>query len=335
MNKGFTLIETLVAISILGIISVALFSIIPSLYEADRYAIQQTSAVDEARRGIKVMLREIREARSGQDGSYMIEHASGNKLIFYSDIDQDDKTERIRYFLGDVSGSENIQDVVNYDDGGNSLVVFENFTFGQINSAQLQIGVEGDLGSSSEYIDITIDGYNMGRFCDSYNDCQDCAGYFQDIKSFDVIDYILDDRLEIWLDSRYNVNDFCDWQHNNHSFIGNLVLTLVQEVVGSDNQFQKGTIDPTNDLIPEYDLEEEKLSIISNYVQNKIDTPQKNVFYYYDVDGNEIENPQENLEKISLIKLKLIINVNQNIKPNDYYLESKVKLRALQLDDEQ
>jgi len=335
MNKGFTLIETIVAIFVIGVITTALFSIIPTLYETDRYAVQQTSAVDEARRGMKIMLRELREMRAGQDGSYMIESASDTEIVFYSDIDQDEKTERVRYFLGEISDNEQHLECVSYSDGGQCTVVFDDFSEGEITNAQLRIGSEGDLGASNEEIDIYLDGTYVGRLCNYSGECTDCVGYFQDIQNYDVDAYIQDRRLEVRLDASYRVNDFCDWKYSNHSFIGDLTLSWDQEIAGFDQKFQKGIIEPTDDLVPEYVLEEEEVSSLSHYVQNQIDTPSKKVFTYYDIEGNEITDPQDNLERISLIGIKLIINVNSERKPNDYYLESKVKIRALSLDDEE
>ncbi len=329
------MVEMMIAIFIFSVITTALFSIIPSLYKIDRYALQQTSAVDEARRGMKTMLRELREAGSGENGAYMIELAMPNELIFYSDIDQDNKIERIRYFLGEISTNEIEQDIVNYDDGGNGVVVFSDFLQGDLNGAQLQIGVEGDLGSSNENIGLVIDGNSVNSFCTQSSSCSDCTGYFQDIKIIDVTEYAQDDYMEIWLNSSSRVNDFCDWQHTNHSFIGNLTLSIDQEVAGFDQEFQKGVIEPSDDIIPEYILDNEAISAISHYIQNRVDSPTKSVFYYYDRNGDEVLNTQDNLEQISLIKLKLIVNVDSGTKPNDYYLESKVKLRSLSLDDEE
>ena len=45
------------------------------------------------------MVKEIREARPADNGAYPLELADDQEFIFYSDIDQNDKTERVRYFL--------------------------------------------------------------------------------------------------------------------------------------------------------------------------------------------------------------------------------------------
>jgi hypothetical protein len=49
------------------------------------------------------MIREIRKARSGDDGSWPLVQTTDNTFIFYADVNGDNRTERIRYFL---SGTE-------------------------------------------------------------------------------------------------------------------------------------------------------------------------------------------------------------------------------------
>lgn len=97
--KSFTLIETLITIAIFSILVGAVSSSIVMLYRTHGYSFQQSSAIDEARRGIETMVKEIREAKSGDDGSYIIGKADDFEFIFYSDIDKDEATERVRYFI--------------------------------------------------------------------------------------------------------------------------------------------------------------------------------------------------------------------------------------------
>jgi prepilin-type N-terminal cleavage/methylation domain-containing protein len=97
--KGFTLIEMLITIFIFLLAIGAIFGIASHLYKTNDYIFQQSQAIGEARRGIETMVKEIREAREGDDGSYIIEEAQDFEFIFYSDIDNDQETERVRYFL--------------------------------------------------------------------------------------------------------------------------------------------------------------------------------------------------------------------------------------------
>ena len=63
MTKSFTLVETLIAIFIFFVIMVGLSSSVVWLYRTHSYTWQQALAVDEARRGIETMVKEIREAK--------------------------------------------------------------------------------------------------------------------------------------------------------------------------------------------------------------------------------------------------------------------------------
>jgi len=99
IQLGFSLIEALVTIFIFALIIISLNSFILSGYRAYYYNFQQTAAINEARRGIETMIKEIREAKTGDDGAYPLIEAGDSEFIFYSNIDSDSATERVRYFL--------------------------------------------------------------------------------------------------------------------------------------------------------------------------------------------------------------------------------------------
>lgn len=99
MHKGLTLIETGLAISVFLLGIVAVFSLVEFGYFGKDYTFQQALSIEEARRGVETMLKEIREARSGEDGSFAIANAEGFEFSFFSDIDTDGETEKVRYFL--------------------------------------------------------------------------------------------------------------------------------------------------------------------------------------------------------------------------------------------
>lgn len=101
MNKGFTLTETLVAIIIFSILFIGAGEMVISLYKTHEYTFQQSLAIEEARKGIHAMIKEIREGRMGDDGAYLIACAEDYQFCFYSDIDKDEDVEKVRYFLED------------------------------------------------------------------------------------------------------------------------------------------------------------------------------------------------------------------------------------------
>ena len=96
INKGFTLVETLMVIFIFALIMGTIYSGVTALYKTYNYGWQQSQAIEEARRGIETMTKEIREADSGDDGSYPIEKAGDNEFIFYSDIRSEEHTSELQ-----------------------------------------------------------------------------------------------------------------------------------------------------------------------------------------------------------------------------------------------
>ena len=97
--KGFTLIETIITIFVFTLTMGAIAGFIVMGYRTQGYAFQQSQAINEARRGIETMVKEIREARTAEDGSYVINGTQDNEFSFYSDVDKDEKIEKVRYFL--------------------------------------------------------------------------------------------------------------------------------------------------------------------------------------------------------------------------------------------
>ena len=332
MSKGFTLIETLIAIAIFGLLAGALFGLIPSLYKINNYAWNQAYAIDEARRGLKVMIREIREARTGGDGSYVIEKAEDSEFTFFSDIDSDGKIEKVRYFLGGTSGKEEIKDCVTYLDGGSCQVVFSDFYNGTLEQAQIQVSVEGDFGWTPELADIFVDGFKLGELCKSQGECTDCPGFWQSTASFDITNQAQDNFLQVLADASRQVNDFCNWQEPGHSMKAQFILSWTETASGQEMEFKKGVIEPIGEP-PIYPEEEEEISILSTFVQNKADSPEKYVFRYFDADGEEILEYPARPEETRLMQVSLIINFEPNRDPEDYILESKVQLRNLKLEN--
>lgn len=101
MNKGFTLIETVIAISLSALVMVAVFGFVYYFYRTSGYNLSQIAAVNSARKGMETMVREIREATYSDEGAYPIKQAQNQSFTFYSDIDKDLNVERVRYFLED------------------------------------------------------------------------------------------------------------------------------------------------------------------------------------------------------------------------------------------
>ncbi len=318
---GFTIIETIVAVSVFTLILGALFGLVTMAYRTYGYTWEQSLAIDEARRGIEIMVKEIREAKSGDNGSFAIERADDKQFIFYSDIDNDGKTERVRYFLGSINSGSQTQECVSFVKGGTRSVTFSNFLQGTIISAQLRVSIEGDLGNSNEYAEIFADGTKLTNLCET--GCLDCAGAWQGINVFDVTSQAGDGLIQFLADATSQVDPDCNWQNPNHSIKVRFELSWTEEIIGAGYELKKGVIKPTSPPV-QYPLEQETISLLSSYVRNA-----PPIFEYFDSQGNKITDSPARLVDTKLMQVFLIVNIDPNRPPQDFELESSVQLRNL------
>ena len=103
LNQGFGLLEVIIAGFISTVVLIALAGVQRFVAESYSFSFAEIQAVEEARGGIDVMVKEIREAQPAEDGGYTIELAQDQEFIFYADVDNDDRVERVRYYLDDTS----------------------------------------------------------------------------------------------------------------------------------------------------------------------------------------------------------------------------------------
>lgn len=97
--QGLTLLETLITMGMFLLIMTALVGSVRFFYETNRASIEQAYHIDEARRGIEFLVRDLREAGAGADGSYVVANIGSTTMTFYSDSDNDSSSERVQYTL--------------------------------------------------------------------------------------------------------------------------------------------------------------------------------------------------------------------------------------------
>ncbi len=98
-QKGFTIIELIVAISVFVLATFGVASFIVQNFKVQNFSLEQSTAINEARRGVETMVKELRETLPGDTGAYPIESANEQELIFYADYDRDNAIEKVHYWL--------------------------------------------------------------------------------------------------------------------------------------------------------------------------------------------------------------------------------------------
>jgi hypothetical protein len=102
--------ETLVVVSLTGVVGVGLMLMVGSFYRSNAYLLEATSAVDSASRGLTEALVSLREATYAEDGSYPISAAASSSITFYGDMDRDASVERVRLYLANGAFYRSVTD---------------------------------------------------------------------------------------------------------------------------------------------------------------------------------------------------------------------------------
>lgn len=98
-QTGLTLVEMLIAIFIFGLMMVGSAFLLSQIYKRYAFSMEQGMSTSETERAMKVMIEEIRRARQADTGAYAIVSADDFDFVYYSDIDKDNVTERVHYYL--------------------------------------------------------------------------------------------------------------------------------------------------------------------------------------------------------------------------------------------
>lgn len=107
-SAGFTLIETMVAISIFSLGMVGIAYLFSWLWHSNQFVLEEGETARLVSRATDRLVSEIRKARQGDDGSYPLKSGSDFDLVFYADTDSDGVTERVHYYYEDNQLKEGI-----------------------------------------------------------------------------------------------------------------------------------------------------------------------------------------------------------------------------------
>ncbi len=97
-QRGFTLLEVLVALSIFTMVVVGITSMMIYAFHNNKVIWEQLSTQNEGRKVSQDLVNELRTASASSIGAYTLEKAEIQQLVFYSNIDLDSWRERVRYF---------------------------------------------------------------------------------------------------------------------------------------------------------------------------------------------------------------------------------------------
>jgi prepilin-type N-terminal cleavage/methylation domain-containing protein len=98
-TRGYTLIEMMVVMAISILTMLVVTTAIYFFYKANGKALNQGYAIENAREGVQLAVRDTRGIQYGADGSYPIYSIAPLAFTFYADTNKDGVSEKISYFL--------------------------------------------------------------------------------------------------------------------------------------------------------------------------------------------------------------------------------------------
>lgn len=93
------MIEILISTVLIGIVIFGVSKFTQTFFSGYTFSFEEGIAIDHAQTAVQTMERELREMRIGEDGSYPLATALDNEIVFFSDVDNDDRVDRVRYYL--------------------------------------------------------------------------------------------------------------------------------------------------------------------------------------------------------------------------------------------
>lgn len=98
-NVGMSLTEMIIGIAIMILLMGAISMFLIKSFYINRYSYEQGLNVAALQNSLRSMTTSLREAKQSDSGEYMFIYADDFEIIFYANIDDDDATERVHYYL--------------------------------------------------------------------------------------------------------------------------------------------------------------------------------------------------------------------------------------------
>ena len=97
-NRGFSFVEVLISLSIVVLVSMAIYSIQKDIITYNRFVEGGLTRENDIRKFLKDFSLAVREASQSSVGGYLIETASDTAFTFYADTDGDGKKNELGIF---------------------------------------------------------------------------------------------------------------------------------------------------------------------------------------------------------------------------------------------
>lgn len=98
-DSGLSMAELMVVTVLLGMIMSAAYFVLVTVQSISNGVEGRVIASDEARIGIDRMSRELRQAEELVEGQGVFAQADSRECVFWADVDQDGRPEKVRYYV--------------------------------------------------------------------------------------------------------------------------------------------------------------------------------------------------------------------------------------------
>jgi type II secretory pathway pseudopilin PulG len=102
-KRGLSLVEAIVVIAMFSVLMFAITSAVTTFYRSNSYTVEQAYEVNNARRGLELLIRDMREMTFADNGTFPLVTMDDNDITFYSDVDRDDSVELVSYQLSSTT----------------------------------------------------------------------------------------------------------------------------------------------------------------------------------------------------------------------------------------
>lgn len=107
-SRAFSLVELMVVISLMLIAGIAITNLFIATQKTFNHTDSRIKARKEASFILRTIERELRQTSQGSEDFESIELANRNKLVFYADVDNDEKPEKIAYEQNESTVSKTV-----------------------------------------------------------------------------------------------------------------------------------------------------------------------------------------------------------------------------------